>query len=88
MIRTLKCGALKQRKCLIFFSIQVRLDGLALTLAAYLEEAEVKLPPVSIRLTTSVQLTKEDIFDAARKLDEASRIIFKELDSLLKQDDA
>ena len=88
MIRTLKCGALKQRKCLIFFSIQVRLDGLALTLAAYLEEAEVKLPPVSIRLTTSVQLTKEDIFDAARKLNDASKNIFEQLLFQQKQDDA
>ena len=57
----------------------MRLEGLALTLAAYLEEAEVKLPPVSIRLTTSVQLTKEDIFEAARKLEYASRNIFDEL---------
>ena len=56
----------------------MRLEGLALTLAAYLEEAEVKLPPVSIRLTTSVQLTKEDIFEAARKLEDASRKIFDE----------
>ena len=48
-----------------------------MTLAAYLEESEVKLPPVSIRLTTSVQLTKDDIFDAARKLDDASKEVFE-----------
>jgi len=66
----------------------VRLDGLALTLAAYLEEAEVKLPPVSIRLTTSVQLTKEDIFDAARKLNDTSKNIFEQLPIQKKQDDA
>ena len=86
MIKSLKCEALKERKCTIFFSIQVRLDGLALTLAAYLEEAEVKLPPVSIRLTTSVQLTKEDIFDAAKKLNGVSKNIFEQLLILQKQD--
>ncbi len=49
---------------------------MALTLAAYLEEAEVKLPPVSIRLTTSVHLTKEDICDSAKKLDVACKAVF------------
>ena len=54
----------------------MRSEGLALTLAAYLEESEVKLPPVSIRLTTSVQLKSEDIFESARKLDAACKSIF------------
>ena len=49
---------------------------MALTLAAYLEEAEVKLPPVSIRLTTSVHLTKEDICDSAKKLEVACQAVF------------
>ena len=64
----------------MLFSIQVRVKGLALTLAAYLEESEVNLPPVSIRLTTSVRLTKDDIFDAARKLGDVSRKVFTEVD--------
>ena len=79
---------LKERKCIIFCSIQVRLDELALTLAAYLEEIEVEFLPVSIRLTTSVQLTKEDIFDAARKHNDAPKNIFEQLPIQQKQYDA
>ena len=41
--------------------LQSRNKGVALVLASYLEDAEVHLPPVSIRLTTSTLLTLDDI---------------------------
>ena len=53
------------------------MEGLAITLAAYLEESEVKLPPVSIRLTTSVHLTRVDIRESAKKLDIVCQNVFK-----------
>ena len=40
---------------------QSRENGVALVIAAYLDDAEVNLPPMSIRVTTSNLLTIEDI---------------------------
>ena len=47
-------------------------------MAAYLEGSEVNLPPVSIRVTVSVQLTKEDIVESSRKFDDTCKTIFGE----------
>ena len=61
--------------------IKARKKQLALTMAAYLEGSEVNLPPVSIRVTVSVQLTKEDIVESSRKFDDTCKTIFGERES-------
>jgi len=47
---------------------KARASGLALTVAAYLEDSELNLPPASIRLTCSNQLDQQDIAWAAKTL--------------------
>ena len=63
---------------LLMCLIKARKKQLALTMAAYLEGSEVNLPPVSIRVTVSVQLTKEDIVESSRKFDDTWKTIFGE----------
>ena len=48
--------------------LKARASGLALTVAAYLEDSELNLPPASIRLTCSNQLDQQDIAWAAKTL--------------------
>ncbi len=51
---------------------------MALVLAAYLEDAEVKLPAPSIRLTVSNLLELEDIKHAAQQVREACGKVFEQ----------
>ena len=53
--------------------------GLALTLAAYLEDSELNLPEASIRLTCSNQLDRDDISWAADKLRDICQDVFANL---------
>ena len=50
--------------------------GVALVMASYLEDAEVHLPPVSIRLTASTLLTGDDIRIAGKTVLAVCREIF------------
>ena len=59
----------KDRKTLHEIVLRARNESrVALVIAAYLEDAEVNLPPVSIRLTCNALLTTEEIHDAAKKV--------------------
>ena len=51
--------------------------GIALTVAAYLEDSEMRLPPPSIRLTCSNQLETEDIAWAANTLKDVCHGVFQ-----------
>ena len=51
--------------------------GVALVMASYLEDAEVHLPPVSIRLTASTLLTGDDIRIAGKTVLAVCREIFE-----------
>ncbi len=63
------------------FTIQSREKGVALVLASYLEDAEVHLPPVSIRLTSSTLLTLDDIRIAGKTVLSVCKEIFGEADA-------
>ena len=57
--------------------LQSRKKGVALVMASYLEDAEVHLPPVSIRLTASTLLTGDDIRIAGKTVLAVCREIFE-----------
>uniref|UniRef100_T1J9G1 Serine palmitoyltransferase 1 n=1 Tax=Strigamia maritima TaxID=126957 RepID=T1J9G1_STRMM len=50
-------------------------NGVALTMASYLEQDEVHLPRPSIRLTVNALLTEEDITDVVRTLHKACMLL-------------
>jgi len=56
-----------------------RETGLSVTMASYLEDSEMNLPPVSIRLTCSNQLDADDISLAANKLKTVCQTILRQL---------
>ena len=58
---------------------KARASGLALTVAAYLEDSELNLPPASIRLTCSNQLEEQDIAWAADTLRDVCKDVFSQL---------
>ena len=60
--------------------LKARELGVALVLATYLEDAEVNLPPPSIRLTVSNLLDMEDIRHAGDVVGEIARELFNQDD--------
>ena len=58
---------------------RARETGLSITMASYLEDSEMNLPPVSIRLTCSNQLDADDISLAANKLKTVCQTILRQL---------
>ena len=57
--------------------VQSRNKGVALVMASYLEDAEVHLPPVSIRLTASTLLTIDDVRIAGKTVLSVCREMFE-----------
>jgi len=72
-------GREKEKAVMRSICDKARETGLALTVAAYLEDSELNLPEVSIRLTCSNQLEKEDISWAANELRDVCKDIFSKL---------
>lgn len=62
------------------FSIQARQSGVALVMASYLEDAEARLPPVSIRLTASTLVSLEEIAEAAKTVTAICQEVFGDAD--------
>ena len=60
--------------------LQARDEGVALTTASYLDDAEVHSIVPSIRLTCSVLLEKQDIVLAGEKMRILTRKFFQDLD--------
>ena len=66
--------------------LQSRKKGVALVMASYLEDAEVHLPPVSIRLTASTLLTVDDICIAGKTILSVCREMFEGAQVIMKID--
>lgn len=60
--------------------MQVREGGIALVIASYLEDAEVLLPPMSIRLTCNTLMDVSEIQEAGKVVRQVSHEVFTELE--------
>lgn len=77
VLRNMKASREEEKAVMTEIVDRSRKKGVALVMASYLEDAEVHLPPVSIRLTASTLLTVDDICIAGKTILSVCREMFE-----------